>query len=101
MSKELIIIFLYAYLFSMISMLIYYLYAHWSAIYIARQYGMEVTNFDINTTSLLIMACPLVNTITTIILWLQIGKTKKDIEQTIILSMHPNLRDPPEDKDIW
>lgn len=85
----------------MISMLIYYLYTHWNAVRIARQYDMEIINFDINTKGLLIMICPLVNTIATIILWLKIDKIKKHTEQTIILSMHPNLQDPPEDEDIW
>lgn len=99
MFKELIVIFLYVYLFSMISILIYYLYAHWFAIIIARKYHIELTMFDISTKGLLVMICPLVNTIVAIILWLQIDEIKKAIKRMIILSAYPDLEDSLEDKD--
>ena len=99
MIKTLILILLYSYLVGMVGALLYYLYLYWYAISTAREYNMQLDNWEIEGRGIFFIFCPLLNCVATIALWLLVPKEKARIEYIIIMSKHPDMQD--DDNDEW
>jgi hypothetical protein len=85
----------------MTGVLAYYLYLYWYAVTTAREYDMQLGEWEIERKGIFLMFCPLLNCIATVVVWCCIPKAKTHIKYLIIMSTHPDMQDPPEDEDIW
>lgn len=99
MIKTLILILLYHYGIGMTGVLFYYLYLYWYAVKTAREYNMQLDNWEIEGRGIFFMFCPLVNFVAMIALWLLVPNEKARIRYIIIMSTHPELQD--DDNDEW
>ena len=68
MIKTLILILLYSYLVGMTGVLLYYLYLYWYPVNTAREYDMQLNNWEIEGSGIFFMFYPLLNCAATIAL---------------------------------
>ena len=101
MINDLIWIMLYLYVIGMVAVLFYYLFLYWYSTYTAKQYNMKVDNWELEDRGMFLIFCPIVNICAAVALWVLVHKPMRTIEQIIIISIHPDMQDPPEDEDIW
>lgn len=101
MINDLILKLIYTYLIGMLGVLFYYLFLYGYAVYISRQYDMQIDNWGLENKGIFLIFCPIVNIVAAVVMWMLIHKPMKTIELMIIMSTHPDMQDPPEDEDIW
>ena len=101
MINDFIFIMLYLYVIGMVAVLFYYLFLYWYSTYTAKQYNMELDNWELEGKGIFLIFCPIVNICAAAVLWVLVHKAMHNIELMIIMSKHPDMQDPPEDEDIW
>ena len=83
----------------MTGVLLYYLYLYRYSVSTAREYDMQLNNWEIEGRGIFFMFCPLLNWVATIALWLLVPNEKARIRYIIIMSKHPDMQD--DDNDEW
>ena len=92
MIKDLLLVLVYSHIVGMTGVCTYYTYLYWYAVNTAREYNMQLDNWEIERRGMFFMFCPVVNCVATIALWLLVPNEKARIEYIIIMSKHPDMQ---------